>query len=252
MRVEYKEVSMPQSWNWAMVALITVASVENLHAQYGYERIARATQQVVSEAAPLPQQTIIPAPAPNGITPINQPLESSTAFHPTTLAELESIALANNPTLVQGAAHINAARGKFIQGGLYPNPEVGYGSDEIGNQGHAGQQGAFIGQKIITAGKLRQNQATASHEISQAQWAYQTQRQRVLNDVRAGYYELLVARRSVELHQQLLRIGQEGLKVAETLLEAKEVSRVDTLQAKIEAESIIIELQNAQNRSRAA
>jgi hypothetical protein len=59
--------------------------------------------------------------------------------------------------------------------------------------------------------------------------------------------ELLVARRAVESEEQLLKIGQEGAKSAEALQLAKEVSRVDVLQARVEVEAAAIELQNAQN-----
>lgn len=171
---------------------------------------------------------------------------------PLTLADLESLALANNPTLAQSVARVDAAQGDFIQRGLYPNPQFGYTGTEMGNEGRAGQQGLFVGQTIVTGGKLRLARAAASQEVRRTEWLYQAQGLRVLNDVRVGYFELLFARRAMELQGELLRVAQEGLKAAEALFQAKETSRVDTLQAKVEAEGIAIELQNANNRYRAA
>ena len=42
-------------------------------------------------------------------------------------------------------------RGRGWQAGLRPNPRVGYTAGEVGNEGTAGQQGAFIGQEFVRA-----------------------------------------------------------------------------------------------------
>jgi cobalt-zinc-cadmium efflux system outer membrane protein len=165
-----------------------------------------------------------------------------------TLAELEATAERCNPTLAQAAARVQAARGQCLQVGLYPNPVVGYQGSEIGDEGRAGQQGGFISQEIVTAGKLRLNRAIACQEIQQAECVWAAQRFRVLTDVRRGFYEVLVAQRTVELTEQLVGIGARGVKAAEELLKAKEVARADVLQARIEADSARILLDKARNR----
>jgi cobalt-zinc-cadmium efflux system outer membrane protein len=165
-----------------------------------------------------------------------------------TLAELETLAERCNPTLVQASARVQAARGQHLQVGLYPNPVIGYQGTEIGNEGRAGQQGGFIGQEVVTAGKLRLNRAVASQEIRQAEYAWQAQRFRVLTDVRRGFYEVLVAQRAVELTEQLVGIGERGVKAAEELRKAKEVARTDVLQARIEFDSARLLLERARNR----
>ncbi len=169
-----------------------------------------------------------------------------------TLDELESIALANNPTLVQAAMQIRAARGKRTQASLYPNPRIGYQSEELGIEDTAGQQGGFVAQEIVTAGKLRLARAVAGHEIRQAEWGYQTQEQRVLSDVRQIRYEVLAARRAVQLNEQLVEVGRQGVEATEALLAAMEVSRVDLLQARIEHDSAALRLSDAGHRCEAA
>jgi len=169
-----------------------------------------------------------------------------------TLAELEEMAVRCNPTLAQAAARVQATRGQYLQAGLYPNPVIGYQGSEIGDDGRAGQQGGFIGQEVVTAGKLRLNRAVASQEIQQAEYAWQAQRLRVLTDVRRGFYDALFAQRAVELTEQLVRIGDQGVKAAEELFKAKEVARTDVLQARIEADSAKILLEKARNRHAAA
>jgi cobalt-zinc-cadmium efflux system outer membrane protein len=169
-----------------------------------------------------------------------------------TLAQLEEVALRCNPTLAQAAARLQAAHGQYLQAGLYPNPVVGYLATEIGDDRRAGQQGGFVGQEVVTAGKLRLSQDIVCQEIRQAECAWQAQRFRVLTDVRRAFYDVLVAQRALELTEQLVHIGTEGIKSAEALMKAKEVARVDVLQAKIEADSAKILLEKARNRHAAA
>jgi len=180
-------------------------------------------------------------------------LSGDQAFAPgMTLTELEEMAVRCNPSLAQAAARVQAARGVHLQVGLYPNPVLGYLAGEINDEKRAGQQGGFVGQEIVTAGKLRLNRDVAGQEIRQAEFNWQAQRFRVLTDVRHGYYDAMVADCTVELTEQLVRIGEQGIKAAEELMKAKEVARVDVLQSRIEADSAKILLDKARNRYTAA
>jgi cobalt-zinc-cadmium efflux system outer membrane protein len=203
-----------------------------------------------SRMAMLNPPSTAPAQVP---TPVQVPAPAE-SFCPTprNLAELESLALCNNPTLAQAAARVRALQGKRMQAGLYPNPRVGYVGDEMGNDHSAGMQGASVGQTYITGGKLGLSQATVSKEIAQAQWSCRVQQLRVQSDVRLNYIEFLTARQAVELHGQLLDIGRAGLKAAESLHKAQEASRVDILQAKIEADTAAMQWRDAQSRKQAA
>lgn len=169
-----------------------------------------------------------------------------------TIADLEQMALSHNPTVAQAWRQVQALRGRYVQQGLYPNPVVGYVAEEIGDEGAAGQQGVAVGQQVVTAGKLGLNRAVVSHEIAQARSTLEIQRKRVVNDVRIASYIVLTAQRTIALTEQLVRIGREGQEVAEELLKAREVSQVDLLQARIEANSANVLLANAQNEYQAA
>lgn len=174
------------------------------------------------------------------------------ASAPLSLDDLEQMALANNPTLEQAARSIQALQGKYLQEGLYPNPVVGYAGEEIGDDGRAGKQGMVVGQSLVTAGKLRLNRAVVGHEIARARQMWELQRRRVTNDVRVVAFATMAAQRRITLADQLVRIGEEGRNVAEQLLAAKEVSRVDVLQARIEANTARLLFDNAQTEYQAA
>ena len=174
------------------------------------------------------QPPLPPEPIPSGESAPNQ--------SGITLEELQGIALANNPTLAQAAARVDAARGRWVQAGLYPNPSIGYIADEIGMVGRAGMQGFGFTQEIVRGGKLGLDRAAASQEIAQAEQQLAAQRQRVLNDVQTQFYSLLVAQRTMELSDELAELAKRGLETAEQLFNPPVmlVSGVDVQQAKIE------------------
>lgn len=164
-----------------------------------------------------------------------------------TLADLEAIAFQHNPTLAVAAARMNAARGRQVQAGLYPNPVIGYHATEIGNRGTAGQQGAFISQRFITGGKLRLDQAIADQEIDEAHFRFHAQEQRVLSDVRVRFYDARIAQRRIDLAMELVRIGNELVTATEKLIEGRQGTENDLLQAEIRADESHILLDNARN-----
>ena len=202
-----------------------------------------------------PETGPVVGPSVQGVVsqPLQQPLLDGEVPCPgLCLAQLEQIALRRNPTLCQAAMRIRAANGEFEQVGLYPNPVAGYSSEEMGTEGTAGKQGAFVSQEFVTGGKLKLNRAVASQEIRQAEAAWHSQMRRVLNDVHSAYFEVLFAQQTMEINEQLVRVGDENLKAAEHLLAAKEVSLVDVLQASVEADAARVRLQNARNRQQSA
>lgn len=163
------------------------------------------------------------------------------------LADLEAIAVAENPSLVKAAARVEAARGDWVQAGLLPNPVAGYSASEVGNEGRGGQQGGFVGQEVITAGKLRLSRGVAAQEIKVAEAEFMAQRLRVLSDVRINFYEVMIAQRRVEISQELVGVSQRAADTAKAFLEREEGNRVDLLQARVEASSARILLENSQN-----
>src|SRR5262249_5873907 len=92
---------------------------------------------------------------------------------PLGLPDLEQMALTGNPPLAQAASNVEAARGRTLQAGLYPNPTIGYNAEQLGLRGRAAggeQNGLFIDQTFVTAGKLRLNRARFAQEASQMEW----------------------------------------------------------------------------------
>jgi outer membrane protein, heavy metal efflux system len=164
-----------------------------------------------------------------------------------TLADLEQLALVNNPSLTRAQALVAAARGNWVQVGLPPNPAWGYLGQQLGSGRKATQHALIIDGEIVTGGKLRLNRAVAEQELLRTEQTLFAQQQRVLTDVRVGFYEALLAQRSLELADQLLRIAKDGQITAERLHKAGETSRVDLRQSEIE----VFNTENNQNDAQA-
>jgi cobalt-zinc-cadmium efflux system outer membrane protein len=170
-----------------------------------------------------------------------------------TLPRLLDIAVQNNPELAVARARADAARGQLIQAGLYPNPVVAPGVEELGNKdGPAGISGIAIEQEIITAGKLRLAQAAAAYGVAAADWQATTRWFEVVTRVRQAYYEALTANRELETSELAVKIAQDGLDAVRKLEKAGVRARPDVLRALVEVDQNRVRLQAAQQRQEAA
>ena len=166
-----------------------------------------------------------------------------------TLADLERMALENNPTLPQASSDIEAARGRAKQAGLLPNPIVGYTGSEIsgGPIIRGGEHGLFVEQTIPLGGKLGLSRQIFDREAAQAESLRDVQRQRILTDVRVLYYGALAAERRVAVRQNLAALGVEAVTVTRQLFNTGAADRPDVLTAEIEARQLQVALETAQN-----
>jgi cobalt-zinc-cadmium efflux system outer membrane protein len=190
--------------------------------------------------------------------PIKQGSSSTEPAHltvPLSLVDLEQLALQRNPTLVQGTANVDVAKGRQLQSGLYPNPTVGYNAEQLGLRGKAAlgeQNGLFIDQTIVTAGKLRLNRARFAQETAQAEFQAQAQQYRVVNGVRTRYYQLLAMQRLLDVRAELLKVATDAVTTTEELVNVGAANKADLLQARIEARQERVALENARTLYEAA
>jgi cobalt-zinc-cadmium efflux system outer membrane protein len=164
------------------------------------------------------------------------------------LEQLVRLGLEQNPRLAQAVFTIDAARGRAIQAGLYPNPTVSATFDELGDrQGPAGINTVpLISQEIVTGGKLTLSRSAAEREVDQATLTLAARRAELLASVRAAYFDLLTLQRRVELLRQLQTLSQHSVDQTRRLLEAKQATRLDLVQLEVEAERIRAEAEAAQ------
>ncbi len=165
------------------------------------------------------------------------------------LADLERMALDNNPTIAQAAAGIRAAEGRTLQAGLYPNPIMGYIGAEISGRAptKTSEHLFFMEQAIVTAGKLKHNRSIFAQARSEAEAEAEAQRLRVLNAVRLFYYAALGAQEMVTLRENLAEIARTAAATSEQLFNVGAADRPDLLESQIELHQSEIDLMEAEN-----
>ncbi len=169
------------------------------------------------------------------------------------LEELEQMALANNPTLAQAEAETQATMARQLQSGLYPNPVVGYSGEEIrGGSFGGGQQGFFVSQTFVTAGKLALNRKVLGHEVRISQIEGEEQRLRVMNGVKLAYYRVLAAQEMLDTKKDLVRIAGEAVKTARQLRNIGQADDAEVLQAEVEQQQLKMAVSMQENTLRQA
>ena len=97
--------------------------------------------------------------------PQNQLTETPLAsLNGTTLDELVSLALNNNPAVKELAATTQKAAGYRTQVGLYANPNVGYQAQQLADRG-TDQHLLFAEQEFATGGKLELNRRVQNEAL---------------------------------------------------------------------------------------
>ncbi len=179
------------------------------------------------------------------------PVEAPKAY---SLDDLIRIALDQNPRLAQAVFSIDAARGRALQAGLYPNPVVSVIGDELGDR--EARWGIItvpqISQEIVTGGKLTLSRAAAERGVDQATLALAARRAELLASVRAAYYDVFALQRRIELFGQLRTLTQQSVDQTKRLKEAKQATQLDVVQLEVEAERIRAEAEAAEQELPAA
>ena len=162
-----------------------------------------------------------------------------------TLAQLQDLALANNPTIRQISASAQAASDYRYQVGLSANPIVGYAATQLADQ-NTDQHVVTVDREFVTAGKLDLNRNVLGHAVEAQKWDVESQRYRVLTDVRLAFIDALVAQRRIDVIDDFHAVVAQGAELAQKRFEAQEASQSDPLQAEIQLNEVEILRQQAQ------
>jgi cobalt-zinc-cadmium efflux system outer membrane protein len=148
---------------------------------------------------------------------------------------LLALARAHNPDLAAAAARVGEARGRMVQAGLYPNPTLGYSGNQINDgPGTAGQQGGFVSQEFVTAGKLTIAREAARFGVAAADWHAASRWYDVAARVKAAYYEYAAAVAVLRESERMAELFEEALARTEKLAAGGKVETYDVSRLKVE------------------
>ena len=162
-----------------------------------------------------------------------------------TLAELQQLALANNPTLVMAANQVAKEEGNWLQAGLWPNPVAGYLRSDPDAAAQSHTSGAFVQQTFVTAGKLRLAREQEEFGIQDAVQGLTAQRQRVLNDVETRYIEALGAQHLLAVAIKMERIASEAANLIQRAVRDGEADPIDAVRAEMQYKRMQLAVRSA-------
>lgn len=168
--------------------------------------------------------------------------------HGLTLRSAQATALANNPTIVQALAQVDAAKGAAFQAGLRPNPNVGYVAEQIGVNGTAGElQGGFISQEIVRGNKLALSKSKYCQRVQIAETNLLAQQIRVRNDVAMRFYHALAAQDMLQIHRRVVTTAADNVQTHKEMLNLGQLGEAEVLQAEVEMHREQLKLRTAEN-----
>lgn len=169
------------------------------------------------------------------------------------LADFESLADANNPTLKEANELVRRSQEQARQAGLYPNPSAGYQGEQIrGGSFGGGEQGGFIQQTVVLGGKLGLRRDFYSQQAKSDQIGVDEQTRRVHGDVQQAFYEALAAQAEVRIRQHLLQVALDASQTVHQLANVGQADAPDILQTEVETGQAKVDYEAAQRRYIAA
>jgi cobalt-zinc-cadmium efflux system outer membrane protein len=188
---------------------------------------AVSTETVIpQELTPLPTATLTQPNSESLTDDLERELPNASLY------DVESLALANHPSIQSAIAAISAAQGNALQVGLYPNPNFIGGATQWG-----GSDTFWLGsfsQEFVVANKLRLQRSAALQEVRQAEYNLTQTRFEVLTTVRAVFYRTLALQRRVDALTELVEIAKKSFESGERLKRGGEGTLTDELQLKIQ------------------
>lgn len=212
-----------------------------------YESVSRMAATLETQTQLVAYQEEVPRPHAHA-EPMIQPVVTAEERPALSLQDLEGMAMANNPTLVQANAQFQGEHGAAYQAGLPFNPIIGYTIEEIGSQDPAGElHGGYVSQEIVTGGKLRLSRAKWAQRAQIAATNAEAQQQRVLNDVQTQFYRTVAAQRVVAIHRKLVANGDDNVQTHREMLNLGQTTASAVLQAEVEVRRDQLNLKDAEN-----
>jgi outer membrane protein, heavy metal efflux system len=176
-------------------------------------------------------------------------LKNVAARTPMALADFETLADANNPTLKQANAFVRRSQEQARQAGLYPNPSVGYQGEQIrGGSFGGGEQGGFVQQTVVLGGKLGLRRNIYEQQKRSDQIGVEEQTYRVHADVQQAFYAALTAQATVQLRQRLLGVALDAVETVHQLANVGQADAPDILQTEVETEQAKVDYVTAQRQ----
>jgi cobalt-zinc-cadmium efflux system outer membrane protein len=166
------------------------------------------------------------------------------------LPEALEIAYAQNPRMAAVRQEAEAAKGRWIQAGVYPNPEVEVSVTElskgVGSGSTVGDDSVALSQEIDLLGKVPLKAKVAQAEYQAIRHTLEQTWNEVAFELTRAYNTLLLSTQRVGVAREVLELTRRLLDRVQLKYNAGEALRNELLRAQIEAaqaENAVLEVE---------
>ena len=160
-----------------------------------------------------------------------------------TIDQAVASALQNNLDLRAAYFEVEKARGRLIQAGLWPNPELGFSTTTdrpFKDQGQRTSTGGFQ-QAFPISGRLHFAKRVSRVDVAQAMAEIRNRERLLIGDVERDFLNVLLLRQQIAANREFLSVNREFVDVFEQRLKRAEVSEVDVNLARVEMQRLELE-----------
>ena len=153
-----------------------------------------------------------------------------------TIDEAVATSLRNNKDLRAAYFEIEKARGRLLQAGLWPNPELEIAgtTDRTFNNEKEGVFSAEFMQAFPLAGRLRRAKNVARVDVARALVEIRNRERLLIGEVQRAFIEVLASADRIAFRQNQVGSGQELVDLASKRLAAGQASSVEANTAQID------------------
>lgn len=160
-----------------------------------------------------------------------------------TLDQAVASALQNNLDLRAAYFEVEKARGRLIQAGLWPNPELGLSTTTdrpFNNEGERVSTAGFQ-QAFPISGRLHFAKQVSRVDVAQAMMEIRNRERLLIGEVERDFLNVLLLRQQIAANREFIGVNREFVDVFEKRLKRAEVSEVDVNLARVELQRLQLE-----------
>lgn len=152
-------------------------------------------------------------------------------------------ALTHNLDLRAAYYNLEIGRGRLIQAGIWPNPELEFAGNTqrpFSNEKERTYSSGFT-QAFPISGRLAKAKRVARVDVAQALLEIRNRERLLIGEVQKDFLAALVLRQQIAVRDEVKGINQDLLNISEARLKKAEVSEVDVNLARTEVQQLELE-----------
>ncbi len=152
-------------------------------------------------------------------------------------------ALRNNLDLRAATYEVEKARGRLLQAGLWPNPELEFSTSTdrtFNNEGERTTTGGFQ-QAFPIAGRLRFAKQVSRVDVAQAMAEIRNRERLLIGEVQRDFVNVLLLRDQLVANREFVGLNRDFVNTLDERLKRAEVSEVDLNLARLELQRLGVE-----------